>query len=378
MRQEVEEAIDSLGDANQFGDEVANTYRMASKAYREYHDIYKKGSMAAITRKGPLGEESNMTPEQVLGTVFDKGNVKAADQLIQAIGETKAKEMVIQYANYDLLRKATNPTGEINGNGLMRWVAQNRPILKRYGIENEYSDIVKAKRIVDEATLLKTTFEKSQASKVLGVDAKKAIETIFSGRGALNSGQTTKDVFALVKGNKAAENGFKQSFTDYAVSKLNSTLVEATASPTGSFIQFNKLYQKLLPAMRVLYTDKEMAVLLNMKRAYEIALRNTKSPIGGGSDTYELSTQMIATMTGPMLTSSYKMVNAIRVVGRIFEKYQSDQISKVINKAIFNPEYAETLLMLANGPKPVAEKRLANLIGANLMEETVRIKKETK
>jgi len=379
MRQEVEEAIDSLGDSAQFGDDVSSIYRIASKAYREYHDIYKKGIIGEISRKGALGEASRMTPEQVMGSVFDKGNVKAADQLMQAIGETRAKETVTQYANYDLLRKATNPvTGEIDRNSLMKWVSQNRPVLKRYGIESKYTDITKAKQVVDEAIAQKTIFEKSQAAKVLGVDPENAIRTIFTGKGALNSGQTASDIMKLLEGNEAAQNGLKQAFADYAIKRVQTSMVDVAGNPTVSVPRFNKLYQELAPAMRVLYRDnpEKVSALLNIKRAHEIMLRNKTSPIGGGSDTYELTTQMLATLGGPMLTSRYSMVNAIRTAGRIFSKYQAEQIDKIINKALFNPEYAETLQWLGKGQRlEYAEKKLGDFINAAIMEESLKTKR---
>jgi hypothetical protein len=105
-------------------------------------------------------------------------------------------------------------------------------------------------------------------------------------------------------------------------------------------------------------------------------LRNKTSPIGGGSDTYELTTQMLATLGGPMLTSRYSMVNAIRTAGRIFSKYQSEQIDKIINKALFNPEYAETLQWLGKGQRlEYAEKKLGDFINAAIMEESLKTKR---
>lgn len=367
MQEVVEGTIDQLADSGKYGKEVVDIYRMASKQWREYSDIFKRGTVGNIMQGGVKGEVSKMDPEQMLSAVFDSNNVTAADQLITAIGRKEATSLVKEYATYDLMRKSVNPmTGEVDRGKLMSWLAKNKPALTKYGLENEYSDIVKAKAAVDEATKIGMAFEKSQAAKALGGDPEKAISIIFSGRGATNSAQTAKDIMELVKGNKAATEGVKNAFGDYAVARIQTSMKDIVGNPAASVAKFNALWQKYAPAMRVLYQDSPQKIqsLMNMKKAYEIMIRNQRSPFGGGSDTAENVMQTLAILGSPLAQTS-RTATAIKAAARMFSKHEAALVDQVINKAIFNPEYAETLQWLAKGYRvSIAEKRFSNHIAS--------------
>lgn len=369
MQKVVEDTLDQLSNESQYSEDIVNTYRIASKQWKEYSDIYKRGAVGDILQGGPKGEISKLTPERILNSVFDPKNTRAADQLIDAIGKDNAKELVGEYAKYDLMRKSVNPvTGDISRNKLMSWISKNKELLNKYGISGEFKNISNAKALVDEANAAKLAFEKSQAAKILGVDPEKAIQALFTGKGGMNSAQTARDMMKLLEGNEAAKEGFRKAFGDFAVEKIKVSTRDIVGNPTASLAKFDALYQKLAPAIRVLYRDTphKIKTLLDMKKAYEIMIRNQRSPFGGGSDTAENLLQTIATLGGPVARTS-RTATAIKAVVRMFSNYEQGLIDKVINNAIFNPEYAETLEMLASRiPKisAIGEKRFAKHITA--------------
>ena len=92
--------------------------------------------------------------------------------------------------------------------------------------------------------------------------------------------------------------------------------------------------------MKVLYKNEpsKIKALQTMQKAYEIAIRNTRSPLGGGSDTAENVFSRLATLANHRPTS---IVNGAL---RFLKKYSSQQIDKILTRAMFDPEYAQTLL----------------------------------
>jgi hypothetical protein len=369
MQRVVEGTIDQLKDAGKFGEDAATSYRVASKAWKDYSDTFKRGTVGNILQGGAKGEVSKMNPEKIVSSIFDAKNLSAADQLTKAVGQEQATPLVKEYAAYDLMRKSVNPmTGEVDRGKLMGWLSRNGSVLKKYGLEGEFTDLAQAKALVDETTKVKVAFQKSQAAKVLDADPEKIIEKMFSGQGATNSAQTAKDILELVSGNQAATEGVKQAFADFAVNKVQTSLRDIVGNPAASVAKFDSLYQKFAPAMRVLYADnpEKIKTLMDMKKAYEIMIRNQRSPFGGGSDTAENMVQMLSNFASPLARTSRTATALKHIAGKI-ARYEGELVDKVINKAIFDPEYAETLKMLGSTSgklQALGEKRFGEHIAA--------------
>lgn len=367
MQNTVEETINQLANDEVFNKEVVDNYRFASNQWRIYNEKFKQGTVGQILKRGPLGEPSKMTHEQMVAAVFDAKDIGAGNQLINAIGKEKATPLITEYADYDLLRKSTNPlTGDIDRGKLMSWLHGNKVILQKYGITGRYDKLQQAQELLSQTVKTKSIFEKTQAFKALGVDPDKAISIMFSGKGATNSARTAKELLEFVGNNQAAKEGLRKAFGDNLVEKTRLSIKDIEGDPMASVAKFNALYQKYAPAIRVLYADspQKIKALLSMKKVYETMIRNQRSPFGGGSDTSELLTSMLASIAAPMVTQRYTIVNAVRTAGKLLQRHQHNLIDQVLNKAIFNPEYAETLKMLAQGGKytRIGEERFSNHI----------------
>jgi hypothetical protein len=155
--------------------------------------------------------------------------------------------------------------------------------------------------MVDAAADAAGAFEKSIAGKVLGVDPDKAVKQVISG------GKTKQQMIELVqtlKGDKTAIAGLKNSFADFVTTESRLTWKNIANDPVTSMDKFAKNMKKANEAAQVLYRDEpqKLEALKTMQRAYEIAARSSRSPVGTGSDTAEkaanLASQVITIAGG--------------------------------------------------------------------------------
>lgn len=368
MLKAVETTLDQMADSSKYGEEAATQYRIASAAWKNYRGTYEKGTVGDIMQAGSKGEATRLTPEQAIQRLFSTKDTQAADQLIQAIGKEKATGFMTEYGDYLAIKNAINPvTKEVNRGALLRWASQNKSILKKYGIQDRYLNLAKSQEAVETALKNKEVFEKSQAVKMLNVDPEKAISVAFSGKGGLNSKETMATLVGLTKGNPAAEQGLKKAFADHALSQSEDTLGQIWNTrrdimdmPTASVAKFQKLWTKFAPGIKILYPagSKERTALLNIKHAYETAIRNQMPVTGGGSDTAENASQITAMIVGPLAQTS-RMATAAKASVAFFRNHDAKKVNLVLDRAIFDPEYAETLEMLGRGWEKGSKETLA-------------------
>ena len=369
MLNATEETLDQLATS---GDEnISELYSAASSKWREYKEVYESGTIGELLQKGPKGESIKLTPEQSLSKIFNSKDLRAADQLNKSIGKDQAKTLVRQYSDYDLLLKTKNPiTGEVDSKKLSNWLQSNSKILDKYRLQDTYRNLDLVKRAIIQSEKNVAVFEKSQAMKMLGADPGKAIKAAFSGKGGRESAETAKQLMKIADGNPAAQAGIKRAFTDNILSEIEVTAKEITGSPVTSVAKFNNVYKKYEPALKEFYKGepKKIKALQNMKKAYEIMIRNKTSPIGGGSDTFENTITALYQAAGHAPVGGPMKIRALRSVVRILASFKQSQVEEVLARAIFDPDVAITLEMMASGIKPeIAQKRfsghIATLIG---------------
>lgn len=356
----IEDTIAQLGDETKFGTNTVEKFRKASTAWKDYKATYEQGTVADVLRPGPRGEETRMAASDIAGT-FWRGKPEAADDLIQAIGQGPATKAISDYANYDLLRNATNPvTGELDRGKLFRWLARNDTMLGKFGLKGKYSDLTSAMEAVQAARATHITFEKSAAARVLQADPEKAIAAAFSGE-PRNTASVARELLSRVKGNPAAEQGFKKAFADHILTEAETSAKTIEQSATVSPAIFRRMMKKYGPALETVFRNEpgKMAAIKNVQKAYEIAARNKVSPLGGGSDTVELAAQIFSNIATKVASGSRTM-NAARAVGQLFSRYKDRQVEAMINRAIFDPDYAQVLISISKEriPGPVTWETL--------------------
>jgi len=364
MLNATEESLEQLGNAEVYGEDISELYKSASSKWKEYKETFESGTIGKLLQKGSRGEVFNLTPEQSLSKIFNSKDLRAADQLNKAIGKEQASRMVREYADYDLMTKTKNPfTGDVDSRKLATWLNGNYKILEKYGLTDTYSNLSAVKKAIEITEKNLVQFEKSQAMKMLGADVDKAVRVAFTGKGGRASAETAKELMKIADGNPAAQAGIKRAFTDNILKEIEVTAKEITGSPITSVAKFNNVYSKYEPALKEFYKGepKKIKALQNMKKAYEIMIRNKTSPIGGGSDTFENTITALYQAAGHAPVGGPMKIRALRSVVRILTSLKQSQVEEVLARAIFDPDVALTLEMIASGIKPeIAKKRFAS------------------
>lgn len=331
------------------GQDVAATM----KAYNQYASEnwfgkFRTGAVESATRQGNQATGTKLRIEQVPAQFKTP---QGADDLINAIGADQARETMRGNFAYDLLQSATNPqTKEVTSKGLATWLSRNREVLTKYGLQNEFTGLQKAQAAADAAKEAAKEFEKSALGRVIGVDPDKIVGTIISGN---STGKQTAELLKSLQGDKAAINGLKNAFADYINTQAETTWKTVAQSAQVSPAKFERMMAKAKEASRVLFQDEpdKLKALEVVQKAHQFASRNTRSPVGSGSDTYEkiadaanqgLLGKTLSSIGGWKSTIAKKCFSVIQNTGQ-------EKVNEVILKAVFDPEYAYTLVRASRG-----------------------------
>lgn len=325
---------------------------------KDYAEVFRQGTVGDILRPGMRGEATKTPLAQIPAKVWNSRNLTAADDFIKATKDAPA--IMRDHAAYDLLQNVTDAQGNIVTSKLNGWLARNRPLLKKFGLEGNFAGIAKAQRAADAASAAAGEFERSVAARVLGSDPERAVAAAFSGR---NAGAEAANLMKMVSGDKAAKKGLQKAFADHLMTTIQTTAKDAAGNPVISNAAFQKTMAKYAPVMRVLYKDEpaKIAALNTMRKAYEVSVRNTRSPIGGGSDTAENVLTELGKIN--LLTRSATIV---RGLFRIISKHGDDKVNEMVNRALFDPDYAQTLIKATQGKIP--EKELQTVIDGKIVQ----------
>lgn len=352
----VEKAIKGAEGAEGAGAALKEANRFFRKDYAE---VFRQGTVGDILRPGVRGEATRMPLAQIPSKIWNARNLSAADDLIKA-APNEASDIMRDHAAYDLLQSVTDSSGNIVTSKLNSWLARNRPLLKKFGMEGDFAGIAKSQKAADAAAKAASEFEKSVAARILNADPEKAVAAAFSGR---NAGAEAAKLMQMVAKEPAAKKGLQRAFADHLMTTIQTTAKDVAGNPVISNAAFQKTMAKYAPVMRVLYKNEPQKVkaLNTMRRAYEIATRNTRSPIGGGSDTAEnIMTELgkinLLSRTATIARGLFKMVS----------KHGADKANELVNRALFDPDYAQVLIDATRGKIP--EKELQTVLDGKIVQ----------
>ena len=326
------------------GSDVAAAMRTFNKYAREqYFERFKKGAVATVTQKGNQITGARMPMENV-GKQFTTPS--GTNDLIRAIGPEEAAQAMKGHFSYDLMKSTTDPaTGKIVTGKLNSWMAKNSAALERYGIRNDFMGIQNAQAIADKAMTAAAEFEKTAAAAILKADPGKAMAAALSGN---NSASKAMQLMKMVEKDPAAKAGLQRAYADHMMEQIKTTAKDIIGNPEISNAAFNKLMAKNAETLRVLYAGnpEKIKALNMMKTAYEISIRNKKSPIGGGSDTAEnVLTELGKLSNIPMPRS----ISIARGVLKVLTNIGKNNADDLVTQALFNPNYAEKLIAVSRG-----------------------------
>lgn len=375
----VEDTIDSL---SQRTDRAGELYREASSFYKEYAGKFKQGTVADVLSKGRRGEDTRIALANIAGE-FD--SLDGIDAFKRAIGSNQdAVTAMKDYYSMNLLNKARDPmTGEISTKRAMGWLAQNMGKLKKLGLYDEFSNAAKMKIKADAAGKYLDVYNKSVAGRILEADVDGMVANAF--KGSKDYAQTANDLIKLAKGNKAAEAGLKKSFADNIMkqSEVTTTDFFQQGGETISDIEFTRSLAKVTnqikkyaPAIKVMYKDEpeKIKALMGVWKAYNTVGRTAKSPIGGGSDTFELFGKTLDIVAGSTAPGKWYAFKTIR---DMVKKHGKDNMEYFLRKAMFDPDYAIVLQNIAKG-KPYSVNNVQRLMTGAMVATGESDKGETK
>lgn len=316
-------------------------------ASNEYFGRFGRGAVEQATARG--GQFNNLrTRYENIPALFKSPT--GADDLARAIGQEEATQVMRGHYSYDLLREATDDAGNIVTGKLNRWMRRNSSVLKKYGLDAEYSSIGKAQKVADEAQAAAAEFEKSVAADVLKADPERAVAAALSGNSA---GKKAAALMAKVEKFPAAKKGLQNAFAKHMIDSIETTARDIAGDPTVSNAAFERIMKKNIPVMNELYKGEpnKITTLSNMRKAYSRAVLNTKSPSGaGGADTAE----KVFTELGKINLLSRSATVAKGIVKTI-QKHGDNKVNEVLARAFFDPLYAQKLVSVMRGKLQVKD-----------------------
>jgi hypothetical protein len=353
---QLKSAIDADIEAGAGG---SAAYKEARDAFTEYATKYRSGQVGQILRKGGQATGRNVPDAQIAQRVF---SLDGADDFIRAVGKEKAATHADQYAAQELLSKANPLTGEVPVKAIAGWMQKNMGVLRKYGISAKYGTVAKAQAQAEIARAAESEFTKSAASRLLNSDVDKAIGSAFSSNPS-NTGAVVDELMKQIGKDKQGAKGLQNAFKDFLVSKIETTAKTLSGDNIISPAAIQKQLVKYAPAMRKLYANDpaKIAALHKVSKAVEIQGRSAKSPIGGGSDTAEnlnaarsLAAKVVDIIPGGGMVRSMARVG----LGKLND-LTAQEVNKVIARALYDPEFAQTLMMASRRYKPeVVQRRL--------------------
>src|SRR3990167_509645 len=355
LKEGIDEAYDFT--ASQGGQEGIDILRSANAARRELGVKFEQGTVADVLRKGPRGEATRVAMANI---AKEFNSLDGIDDFIRATGDKATVSAAMKdYFSLDLLNSARDPsTGKLVSTKANQWMARNSMKLNKLGLLDEFKNTASLQSNVDKVAQLRDVFNKSVAGRIMEADTDTVISSAF--RGSKNYGQTANELLAMVKGNKEAEIGLKKAMSDHMIKQSETTAVDffQKGGETLSEVEFTRSLAKLTnqirkysPALNVIYRNEpeKLKALNDVWRAYNILGRTAKSPMGGGSDLFELLGKSLDITAGSVAPRAWYTYKTLRDMANRFGR---ENVELYLRKAMFDPDYAETLRSLSKGVTP--------------------------
>lgn len=296
----------------------------AMNAYNKYasNEFFRRFDTPTMSRATAKGINTENIPS------YFKTETGSLD-LIKAIGKDKAKEILSESFNHDL-----SSIPNLTSKNLDKWLRDNNASLTRLGLKDQYKDIATATHSLE-------SFNKTAASKMIGADPDKIFKASLTGN---TLSQDAKEMFEMVKDNPAALKGLQKSFADHIVSASETTKRDLAGSLIMTPGKAEQVYKKYGSAMKEIFKDspEKLQTMADVKDIIEILSRDA-APIFSGSPTAGWW-KRIAEETGDKVIPLH-----LKYTVKLLKTYKTGQIDKYFERALFDPDYAQTLLDSVKG-----------------------------
>lgn len=369
LTQLLDEVDSVLAEAGVGEGTAASALKTAQKFFRkEVIEKFRKGTTSDVLKQVAKGDK--ITNANVASSFFKPGprGAEAVQEFMSSVGDkATAKKALVDFVQQDLIEKAVNPsTGEMVGNKLKTWLAKNNHALTELGIKENFSTIQKASDAVEQAFKNKAVFDKSVASKLLNSDVGTEVKNAFA-KGSKKA--AARQLVGKLKGDKKALSGLQNATIDHIITQAETTAVDAFKNPIVSVAALERESRKFGPALEVLFEgapDKLKALEL-YKSTLRTLQRTEKSPLGGGSDTFENIMTALSKASG---ITSLKSVNIAKAFLRPISEMREAQVNALLNRAAFDPDFAKTLIDASKGkPADQVIRRLQGHIASLTAKE---------
>ncbi len=357
----------NMDEMLELGDEhlvAKETYNKAKGMFLQYVDKFRKGTVSEVVQPGNLNAGNKIAFSDIPSRFFKQGKMDVADDLVRAVGKEDATKLIRDYAAHDLVSGKVKADGTLMLDSGRKWLSRNKTVLNKYGLYDEFADMVSSQHVADDVVRTLTEFNKSLASKVLNSDVDKVISNIFSGVGKRTSGKMIRDLLNVkgIKGNKAAIEGIRESFKDFLLTSMEGRYKDIMGIPIKDIGKAKTIVQEYMPVIETLYRDTPGKIK---------ALKNYHKLLG------EVERTVVERSTGPIksLIESIAQLgfiqagkgwkySASRNIGRqLYEMTGAGRSSKnnielLLRRSIYDPEFAETVMMASEGTVKGLQERV--------------------
>lgn len=345
-------SIDSLLQQASSAEEPAAQALAKARTFwkTEVIDKFKRGDVGEIL--ATRGGEYRVKDSQIASKFFKPGAAgqESARSFLKSVGTSpKAMTAIEDAAKQDLLTKF--PQGEITENGLRAWLNKNKLALKELNLTSKFDDVKKARQQLSDAITFANEFNRSEASKLIGSDVGKSIQTALN---SANKGKAAMELMKRTGGNKRAQAGLRNALNDFMIEQAEN---QATGMVT-KLDTLDKLTKQYQPAINVFYNgDKAALTAWNQARkAFRTAARSMKSPLmSTQSDTAENIATMIFKTLG---VSSGRTGTLVRAFLQPLKNQEQTKVKALLNYALLNPDFAYTLRLAAETAEPTIKGKL--------------------
>jgi hypothetical protein len=231
-------------------------YNSARKAWKGYKDRFYDGAVGKA-----LDTRKDLSDLKAIRGMYNPADPQKSDAIIKALGQEQGREAISNIALSELRDKAyLDGTGVIDPKRATKWIENNRNLLKRYGLEDKFSDFEKVGQRILDAEKNDKNFQKTILSKITNKNPDEIISSLLS------SSESGKDTIRLIeeisketRNPSAAIDGLKAAFKEHALTNAANKegLLEGGA--------LRDVLKKYEPVMKQLYNNQN-----DLKSLYDI------------------------------------------------------------------------------------------------------------